>query len=46
MPRGIVFEFDSGSEGDGGETMGWLDAFRDTIACASAARANGSEANA
>lgn len=34
-----------GSDGDGGETMGWLDVFLDTIACATAVLADGSEAN-
>jgi hypothetical protein len=47
MPHGLEFEFDSGSEGDGGETLGWVDAFLETIASATAALAlNGSEANA
>jgi hypothetical protein len=38
MPHGMVFEFDRGSQGVGGGTMGWLDALLDTIACATAAR--------
>jgi hypothetical protein len=46
MPHGIVFESDRGRDGDGGKTSGWLDAFLDTIASATAALANGSEANA
>ena len=37
MPHGLEFEFNSGSEGDGGETLGWVDAFLDTIASATAA---------
>ncbi len=46
MPRGNAFEFDHGSDGDGGKTMGWLDIFLGTVASATAALANGSEANA
>ena len=37
----MPFEFDRASDGDGGETLGWLDAFLDTIASATAALANG-----
>jgi hypothetical protein len=37
MPRGLEFEFNSGWEGEGGETLGWIDAFLDTIASATAA---------
>jgi hypothetical protein len=37
MPHGLEFEFNSGSEGDGGETLGWVDAFLDTLASATAA---------
>jgi hypothetical protein len=41
MPHQIEFEFefDSGSEGDGGETLGWVDVFLETIADATAALA-------
>ena len=39
MPHQIEFEFDSGSEGDGGETLGWIDVFLETIADATAALA-------
>ena len=46
MPHQIEFEFDSGSEGDGGETLGCVDVFLETIADATAALAKGSEANA
>jgi hypothetical protein len=37
MPHGLEFEFNSGWEGDSGETLGWVDAFLDTIASATAA---------
>jgi hypothetical protein len=37
MPHGLEFEFNSGSEGDGGETLGWVDAFLDTLTSATAA---------
>jgi hypothetical protein len=37
MPHGLEFEFNSGSEGDGGETLGWVDAFLDTLVSATAA---------
>ncbi len=46
MPHGTLFEFDHGSDGDGGKTMGWLHVFLGTVASATAALANGSEANA
>jgi hypothetical protein len=36
MPHGLEFEFNSGWEGDGGETLGWIDAFLDTLADAAA----------
>jgi hypothetical protein len=39
MPHQIEFEFDSGSEGDGAETLGWVDVFLETIADATAALA-------
>ena len=45
MPRGTLVEFDHGSDGDGGKTMGWLHVFLGTVASATAALANGSEAN-
>jgi hypothetical protein len=37
MPFDIRFEFDAGSEGDGGVVLGWIDAWLDTIADAVAA---------
>jgi hypothetical protein len=46
MPHRIVFEFDRGNDDDSGKTMGWLDVFLDTIASATAALSNGSEAKA
>jgi hypothetical protein len=44
MPHEVVFEFDDGSDGDGGTTKGWLDVFLGTVASATTALA--SEANA
>jgi hypothetical protein len=46
MPHGTLFEFDHGSDGDGGKTIGWLHIFLGTVASATVALANGSEANA
>ena len=37
MPQGVEFEYTEGSEGDSRAAMGWIDAFLDTIASATAA---------
>jgi len=37
MPYESRFEFDAGYEGDGAQVLGWIDAFLDTIASATAA---------
>jgi hypothetical protein len=39
VPHDVEFEYDSGCEDDGGETLGWLNHFLDTIASATAALA-------
>jgi hypothetical protein len=39
MPYTMEFEYSSGNEGDSKQTMGWIDAFLDTIAHANAALA-------
>jgi hypothetical protein len=36
MPHGMEFEYSPGSEGDSEQTMGWIDAFLETIASAAA----------
>jgi hypothetical protein len=40
MPLRMEFEYSSGSEGDSKQTMGWIDAFLETIASATAELGN------